>query len=150
MFAVREEMDVLKKKILELTEKSNRLEMENSIFRAHATSETIQLVDQFNQQAQIQQPREIQNSSSQQQQVVSLPLLSSSNQQQTNNISPQTTTQQTTSAITTINTINTISTPSHLNQPLRISQQQINSQINQQQINQQQSNNQQSSANQLT
>ena len=133
MFAVREEMDVLKERICELTEKNSRLERENKIFRANATPETIQLVDQFNQQAQLQ-PR--QSSPSQAQLTASLPPFTSPAQPAAATTSPQTSVQQSTSAITTINTINTISTlPNQaVNQQLN---QQISSQISQQQISQQ-------------
>lgn len=41
MFAVREEVDVLKEKIAELTDKISRLEMENLILRNDATPETL-------------------------------------------------------------------------------------------------------------
>lgn len=44
MFAVREEVDVLKEKITELMDKINRLEIENSIFRNNATPETLALL----------------------------------------------------------------------------------------------------------
>lgn len=125
-------MDVLKERICELTEKSSRLERENKIFRANATPETIQLVDQFAQQAQLQ-PR--QSSPSQAQLTASLPpLMSNPVQPPPANTSPQTTGQQSTSAITTINTINTINAIS--TQPNPAINSTINSAINQQ-INQQ-------------
>uniref|UniRef100_A0A6M2DQ17 Putative serine/threonine-protein kinase ddb g0267686 s n=1 Tax=Xenopsylla cheopis TaxID=163159 RepID=A0A6M2DQ17_XENCH len=41
MFAVREEVEVLKEKISELMERINMLELENGILRAHATQETL-------------------------------------------------------------------------------------------------------------
>jgi regulator of replication initiation timing len=41
MFAVREEVEVLKEKIAELMEKINQLEVENSILRANASQETL-------------------------------------------------------------------------------------------------------------
>ncbi|KAI5750339.1 hypothetical protein M8J76_014848 [Diaphorina citri] len=41
MFAVREEVEVLKEKIAELMERINQLEMENSILKANATQETL-------------------------------------------------------------------------------------------------------------
>ncbi|KAG8234737.1 hypothetical protein J437_LFUL000972 [Ladona fulva] len=41
MFAVREEVEVLKEKIAELMERINQLEFENSILKAHASSETL-------------------------------------------------------------------------------------------------------------
>ncbi|KAK4336807.1 hypothetical protein RND71_044029 [Anisodus tanguticus] len=87
MFAVREEMDVLKEKICELTEKNNKLEMENSIFRAHATTETLQLIDQYNQQQAQIQPR--QNNSPSQAQLLPLLPLTSNTQQQTSQTQQQ-------------------------------------------------------------
>jgi regulator of replication initiation timing len=41
MFAVREEVEVLKEQIKELVEKNSQLEYENSILRADATPETL-------------------------------------------------------------------------------------------------------------
>ncbi|KAL1464351.1 hypothetical protein WDU94_004005 [Cyamophila willieti] len=41
MFAVREEVEVLKEKIAELMERISHLEMENSILKANATQETL-------------------------------------------------------------------------------------------------------------
>jgi len=41
MFAVREEVEVLKEQIKELIEKNSQLELENSILKAAATPETI-------------------------------------------------------------------------------------------------------------
>lgn len=149
MFAVREEMDVLKERICELTEKNSRLERENKIFRANATPETIQLVDQFNQQAQLQ-PR--QSSPSQAQLTASLPPFTSNpvsnpvsnavsnTAQPTANTSPQTTVQQSTSAITTISTLPNQTINQQLSQQIStqiVQQQQISSQISQQQQQQQ-------------
>ncbi|RWS08684.1 protein bunched: class 1/class 3/D/E isoforms-like protein [Dinothrombium tinctorium] len=51
MFAVREEVDVLKEKIDELRNKVNRLELENSILRAHASSEALSLLQKPHQTA---------------------------------------------------------------------------------------------------
>ncbi len=44
MFAVREEVEVLKEKIAELMDRINQLEMENSILKANASQETIDLL----------------------------------------------------------------------------------------------------------
>lgn len=44
MFAVREEVEVLKEKITELVDRISELEYENGILRAHANSETLALV----------------------------------------------------------------------------------------------------------
>lgn len=41
MFAVREEVEVLKEQIRELLEKNSQLEFENSILKQHATTETL-------------------------------------------------------------------------------------------------------------
>lgn len=41
MFAVREEVEVLKEKIAELMERISQLEYENTILRANATQETL-------------------------------------------------------------------------------------------------------------
>lgn len=41
MFAVREEVEVLKEKIAELMDRINQLETENSILKANATQETL-------------------------------------------------------------------------------------------------------------
>lgn len=41
MFAVREEVEVLKEKIAELMDKINQLEMENAVLKANATQETL-------------------------------------------------------------------------------------------------------------
>ncbi|CAL7941707.1 unnamed protein product [Xylocopa violacea] len=46
MFAVREEVEVLKEKIAELMDRINQLEAENSILKAHATPETLALLSQ--------------------------------------------------------------------------------------------------------
>lgn len=46
MFAVREEVEVLKEKIAELMDRINQLEAENSILRAHATPETLAQLSQ--------------------------------------------------------------------------------------------------------
>ncbi|KAK3920850.1 Protein bunched, class 2/F/G isoform [Frankliniella fusca] len=42
MFAVREEVEVLKDKIAELMDRINQLEIENSILKANATQETLE------------------------------------------------------------------------------------------------------------
>lgn len=42
MFAVREEVDVLKERIVELMDRINHLEYENTILRKYATPETLQ------------------------------------------------------------------------------------------------------------
>lgn len=44
MFAVREEVEVLKEKIAELMERISHLEMENSILKANASQETLALL----------------------------------------------------------------------------------------------------------
>lgn len=41
MFAVREEVEVLKEKIAELMDRINQLEVENTILRANASQETL-------------------------------------------------------------------------------------------------------------
>ncbi|XP_045488451.1 protein bunched, class 1/class 3/D/E isoforms-like isoform X5 [Pieris napi] len=41
MFAVREEVEVLKERIAELMERINQLEVENSYLRAHASQDTL-------------------------------------------------------------------------------------------------------------
>lgn len=41
MFAVREEVEVLKEKIAELMDRINQLEFENNILKANATQETL-------------------------------------------------------------------------------------------------------------
>lgn len=41
MFAVREEVEVLKEKIAELMDRINQLEIENSILKANASQETL-------------------------------------------------------------------------------------------------------------
>ncbi|XP_055955525.1 TSC22 domain family protein 1 isoform X5 [Patella vulgata] len=46
MFAVREEVEVLKEQIKELVEKISQLEYENSILRAAATPETLAKLQQ--------------------------------------------------------------------------------------------------------
>ncbi|KAL0123413.1 hypothetical protein PUN28_005740 [Cardiocondyla obscurior] len=46
MFAVREEVEVLKEKIAELMDRINQLEAENSILKAHATSDTLAQLSQ--------------------------------------------------------------------------------------------------------
>ncbi|XP_063977742.1 protein bunched, class 2/F/G isoform [Diachasmimorpha longicaudata] len=46
MFAVREEVEVLKEKIAELMDRINQLEAENSILKAHATAETLAQLNQ--------------------------------------------------------------------------------------------------------
>lgn len=42
MFAVREEVEVLKEKIVELTGRINQLEYENTVLKASASPETLQ------------------------------------------------------------------------------------------------------------
>lgn len=44
MFAVREEVEVLKERIAELMDRINQLETENSILKAHATPDTLALL----------------------------------------------------------------------------------------------------------
>ncbi|GAB6021202.1 hypothetical protein CHUAL_003825 [Chamberlinius hualienensis] len=44
MFAVREEVDVLKEKITELMDRINQLEFENTILKAAASPETLALL----------------------------------------------------------------------------------------------------------
>lgn len=44
MFAVREEVEVLKEKIAELMDRINQLEIENSILKSNASQETIDLL----------------------------------------------------------------------------------------------------------
>lgn len=51
MFAVREEVEVLKEQIKELLEKNSQLEYENSILKANATPETLAKLQQNNPQA---------------------------------------------------------------------------------------------------
>lgn len=41
MFAVREEVEVLKERIAELMERINQLEVENTYLRAHASQDTL-------------------------------------------------------------------------------------------------------------
>lgn len=41
MFAVREEVEVLKERIAELTDRINQLEFENTILKANASQETL-------------------------------------------------------------------------------------------------------------
>ena len=55
MFAVREEVEVLKEQIADLIERNNQLEYENGILRAAASAETL---------AKLQQPRQQPPSSS--------------------------------------------------------------------------------------
>lgn len=50
MFAVREEVEVLKEQIAELIERNNQLEYENSILRAAASPETLAKISQPRQQ----------------------------------------------------------------------------------------------------
>jgi regulator of replication initiation timing len=64
MFAVREEVEVLKEKIAELMERIGTLEYENSLLRAHATPDTLSLLPQQQQQQQVQQVQQINGSSS--------------------------------------------------------------------------------------
>jgi len=47
MFAVREEVEVLKEKISELMERISQLEYENTILKANATSETLAALAQL-------------------------------------------------------------------------------------------------------
>lgn len=61
MFAVREEVEVLKEKIAELMDRINQLEVENSILKQHATQETLaqlggNTTQQGNKSQQTQQP----------------------------------------------------------------------------------------------
>jgi len=64
MFAVREEVEVLKEKIAELMERINQLEYENTILRASATPDTLN---------QLQQSKPGQTQGSQQQQQMQPP-----------------------------------------------------------------------------
>ncbi|WAR28130.1 T22D4-like protein, partial [Mya arenaria] len=50
MFAVREEVEVLKEQIAELIERNNQLEYENGILRAAASTETLAKLAQPRQQ----------------------------------------------------------------------------------------------------
>lgn len=60
MFAVREEVDVLKEKITELLERISQLEYENNYLRANATQQTL---EQLNQSQLLQQQQQNQPSS---------------------------------------------------------------------------------------
>jgi len=46
MFAVREEVEVLKEKITELMERINQLEYENTVLKQYATNEALQQIQQ--------------------------------------------------------------------------------------------------------
>lgn len=46
MFAVREEVEVLKEKITELMERISQLEYENTVLRQYATQEALQQIQQ--------------------------------------------------------------------------------------------------------
>ncbi|XP_067010675.1 protein bunched, class 1/class 3/D/E isoforms isoform X3 [Anabrus simplex] len=52
MFAVREEVEVLKEKIAELMDRINQLELENTILKAHASQETLAQLSGNNPQQQ--------------------------------------------------------------------------------------------------
>lgn len=59
MFAVREEVDVLKEKITELMDRISQLEYENGFLRANATQQTLEQLNQtqlLQQQQQQNQP----------------------------------------------------------------------------------------------
>lgn len=55
MFAVREEVEVLKERIAELMDRIGQLEMENTILKAHATQEALAQLGQQQQPPQQQQ-----------------------------------------------------------------------------------------------
>lgn len=74
MFAVREEVEVLKEKIAELMDRINQLEVENTILKANASQETL---SQLTTAATIVSP--VQTSPAQQQQPQSSPALSKIN-----------------------------------------------------------------------
>lgn len=69
MFAVREEVDVLKEKITELLDRISQLEYENGILRAGATPETLSLL------SQPAQPQQASQQASQQPMVLPQPVL---------------------------------------------------------------------------
>uniref|UniRef100_A0A336MDA9 CSON010068 protein n=1 Tax=Culicoides sonorensis TaxID=179676 RepID=A0A336MDA9_CULSO len=53
MFAVREEVEVLKEKIAELMDRINQLEVENTILKANATQETLSQIQTSTTQQQV-------------------------------------------------------------------------------------------------
>lgn len=55
MFAVREEVEVLKEKIAELMDRINQLEAENAILKAHASPETLAQLSQCQTAAKLPQ-----------------------------------------------------------------------------------------------
>lgn len=76
MFAVREEVEVLKEKIAELMDRINQLEVENTILKANASQETLSQLttaapspQQQQQQQQSASPVVSQNPPSQPQQI---------------------------------------------------------------------------------
>lgn len=92
MFAVREEVEVLKEKIAELMDRINQLEVENTILKANASQETLSqlttavtIVSPPQQQQQSASPVVSQNPPSQLQQQISTP-----SQPQTTQASPNT------------------------------------------------------------
>ncbi|GFY73966.1 hypothetical protein TNIN_25371 [Trichonephila inaurata madagascariensis] len=85
MFAVREEVDVLKEKITELMEKISQLEYENNYLRANATQQTLEQLNQSQllQQQQQNQPSVSMNSTPQVSQQPTQQQLNIQNQQPT-------------------------------------------------------------------
>lgn len=84
MFAVREEVEVLKEKIAELMDRINQLEVENTILKANANQETLsQLTTATVASPQTQQP------ATTQQQQSALPVVSQIPQQQQQQSLPQ-------------------------------------------------------------
>ena len=79
MFAVREEVEVLKEKIAELMDRINQLELENSILKAHASQETLaqlsatSTTSQQQAQAQAQQTQQSQQAQQAQQTSAATP-----------------------------------------------------------------------------
>lgn len=55
MFAVREEVEVLKEKIAELMDRINQLEAENSILKSHATPEILSQLSSSQSQTTVKQ-----------------------------------------------------------------------------------------------
>lgn len=56
MFAVREEVEVLKEKIAELMDRINQLEVENTILKANATQEVLSQLTTNTQNISVAQP----------------------------------------------------------------------------------------------
>jgi regulator of replication initiation timing len=119
MFAVREEVEVLKEKIAELMDRINQLEVENTILKANASQETLSQLSATAAAVVVPSPQPLPATVTpiqQQLQNNSSPALNTTNEQATPVVTPnQQTTQQQQPPTATTQQTNNINPPSQQN-----------------------------------